>query len=235
MIQRAALILVATFFFACSQPASNLLEPMDFDNQLKAESQAALIDVRTAGEFAGQHIPGAQNIDVNSSGFIEAFAGVDKATPIYFYCTTGVRSKEAATKLEEAGFTQLNELQGGITAWNGSGLAVEAAPLPPKAITYTNAQYDSLTSSPDLVLVDFMADWCGPCKAMAPHIDKLKKELDGQLTILKINTDFNQELGRRFEIMSIPHIKIYAKGELVYDEMGYKDEQQLRAALASYL
>ena len=64
------------------------------------------------------------------------------------------------------------------------------------------------------VLVDFYADWCGPCKAMAPVLDQLSKEYDGKVKFVKVDTDDNQELAGQFGIMSIPTMMFFSKGKV---------------------
>lgn len=64
------------------------------------------------------------------------------------------------------------------------------------------------------VLVDFYADWCGPCKAIAPVIDQLSKEYDGKVKFVKIDTDENQDLALQFGIMSIPTVMLFSKGKV---------------------
>ncbi len=63
-------------------------------------------------------------------------------------------------------------------------------------------------------LVDFYADWCGPCRMVSPIIESLSKEYDGKVKFVKINTDDNQELAVRLGIMSIPTVMIFKGGEL---------------------
>ena len=64
------------------------------------------------------------------------------------------------------------------------------------------------------VLVDFYADWCGPCKMIAPTIEQLSKEYAGKAKFVKVNTDDNQELAQQFGIMSIPTVMFFSKGKV---------------------
>lgn len=78
------------------------------------------------------------------------------------------------------------------------------------------------------VMVDFWAEWCGPCKMVAPILDKLAGEFDGQLRIAKVDTDANQALAQSFKIMSIPTIMIFKKGHLIFSQPGALPEQAFR-------
>ena len=66
------------------------------------------------------------------------------------------------------------------------------------------------------VLVDFYADWCGPCKMMLPVIDDIAKELDGKVKVGKVNVDNNQELAIQYDVMSIPTIMVFENGKPVF-------------------
>lgn len=77
------------------------------------------------------------------------------------------------------------------------------------------------------VLVDFYADWCGPCKMMAPTIEKLAEELQGKAKVGKINVDENQDLAMKYNIMSIPTIIIFKDGKESKRLVGVRDKNEL--------
>ena len=68
--------------------------------------------------------------------------------------------------------------------------------------------------SPHPVVVDFYADWCGPCKIIEPVVHKLAEEYDGRVKFVKVDTDANQELAMQFGIMSIPTVMFFSKGKV---------------------
>jgi thioredoxin 1 len=70
------------------------------------------------------------------------------------------------------------------------------------------------------VLVDFWADWCGPCRFVSPIIDKLAEKYDGKIKVVKVDVDANQELSSRFGIMSIPTVLLFEKGKVVASKIG---------------
>jgi thioredoxin 1 len=85
------------------------------------------------------------------------------------------------------------------------------------------------------VLVDFYADWCGPCKMMAPVVAQLAEKYDGKVKVGKCNVDEEAELARTYRVMSIPTIKIFVKGEAVVTVVGLVDQAELEGEIAKVL
>lgn len=85
------------------------------------------------------------------------------------------------------------------------------------------------------VLIDFYADWCGPCQALAPTIQEVKDELGDQVRVIKINIDKNEALAQQLNIRSIPTLLIYDKGELKWRHTGGETKQGLIERLEAYI
>lgn len=85
------------------------------------------------------------------------------------------------------------------------------------------------------VLVDFYADWCGPCKMMAPVIAQLAEEYDGKIKVGKCNIDDEDGLARMYRVMSIPTIKIFVQGKDVATVVGAVPKEQLDAEVSKVL
>ena len=96
------------------------------------------------------------------------------------------------------------------------------------------ARQKSKTSFHDLingdtpVLIDFYADWCGPCKAFAPMLEQLKNELGGKARIIKIDVDRNQELSSALGVQSIPTVMIFQNGDLKFRGAGVQPVTRLK-------
>ena len=220
---------------ACNQTSSaQNLDAKEFQSLMEDTDNKVILDVRTPQEYNVNHIKDAVNLNIYDRDFEAKANELDKDKTVFVYCKSGGRSNEAVKILEKNGYEVYN-LNGGLLKWQSNGLAIEQGKTKAPAPTFTLDQYNQMVDSNGLVLVDFMAEWCGPCKLMAPGIEELKKEYGDQLTVVKIDVDRNQELSRHFKVSSIPMIKIYHQGELVFDEIGYRSKEQLQTELQSYL
>lgn len=97
-------------------------------------------------------------------------------------------------------------------------------------VTYTSAGTfeKDVIESPIPVLVDLYADWCGPCRAIAPLLNKLACEFADRVKIVKVDVDAEKDLAAKFQVDSIPTLLFFAKGELVHRTAGLMSEASLR-------
>jgi thioredoxin 1 len=106
----------------------------------------------------------------------------------------------------------------------------------PTIVTLSDSNFDEeVKSSEEAVLVDFWAEWCGPCKMVAPILEEIATEQEGKLRIGKLNIDENLETARRFEVMSIPTLILFRDGEPLLRIIGAKGKGQLLQELQSVL
>jgi len=101
---------------------------------------------------------------------------------------------------------------------------------------FTDANFDEeVMNAEEPVLVDFWAEWCGPCKALAPVIDELATEYDGKIKVGKIDTDANRDVSVRFSISAIPTVMLFHKGEIVDKFVGLRSKKDLKVLLDKVL
>lgn len=105
-----------------------------------------------------------------------------------------------------------------------------------KPIKVTDSTFDALVVEADKpVLVDFWAEWCGPCKMIAPVLEEIATDLDGKLTIGKLDVDENGSTAMAFGVMSIPTLLLFKGGKPVERIVGYQPKQQLVNKLQRHL
>ena len=98
-------------------------------------------------------------------------------------------------------------------------------------IKVTNDNYTALTKQHGLLVVDFWAPWCPPCRALGPHIEALATEYAGKVGIGKCNVDENRELTKQLGVSSIPAIFFIKKGKIVDQHLGYCEKEVLKAKI----
>ena len=103
-------------------------------------------------------------------------------------------------------------------------------------VTLTTNTFDETIAGADTpVVVDFWAEWCGPCKMIAPILSEIAKEQAGKITIAKLNVDENPDLAMRFNVMSIPTLLVFNRGEVAKRLVGAKGKGQLLQELDEFL
>jgi thioredoxin 1 len=100
----------------------------------------------------------------------------------------------------------------------------------------TDATFEAeVLKSEKTIMVDFWAPWCGPCRAVSPILDQIATENADKIDIVKINVDDNPETAMKYQITSIPAMKVFQNGEVVKSVIGAKPKPALEADLAEYL
>lgn len=101
-------------------------------------------------------------------------------------------------------------------------------------VTPANFEEEVLKASGP-VLVDFWAEWCGPCRIMGPVIDEIGAEFGEKLKVVKINVDEAGELAQKYDVMSIPSFKIFNHGEVVKEFVGSKSKEDVMKLIAEFI
>lgn len=224
-INLGILVLSLLFFINCSngQNAKSNVDANAFNELVNASKQAQLIDVRTPEEYSKGHLINALNFDWNGNEFDKQVSSLNKEASVFVYCLSGGRSAAAAAQLRSAGFKNVIELNGGIMKWRGANLPETTA----ASVTNTSmslADFQKLTQSDKIVLVDFYADWCAPCKKMKPYLLEIEKEMSANVVLVRINADDNQALCKELKIDALPVIQVYQKNQLTWNQTGFVDK-----------
>ncbi len=221
-------IAVFTLLYSCSnlqsQNNKTHLSATEFSEKLKQTSSPALLDVRTPEEFEKGHLENAKNIDWNGDDFDSKISSLDKNKPVFVYCLSGGRSSSAAEKMRSDGFKEVYELNGGIMKWRAANL--------PETTKNTNLgmsknQFENLLTSNKLVLIDFYADWCMPCKKMKPYLEEISKEMKDKVVVVRINADDNQGLCKELKVDALPVLQLYKNKSLVWNNQGFIEKKEV--------
>jgi thioredoxin 1 len=94
---------------------------------------------------------------------------------------------------------------------------------------------DEVLNSNDTIMVDFWAEWCGPCRAVSPILDQIASEHSDKIKIVKLNVDDNPQMAMKYQITSIPAMKVFRGGEVVKTVIGAKPKPAIEADLAEFL
>jgi thioredoxin 1 len=88
--------------------------------------------------------------------------------------------------------------------------------------------------SNEVVMVDFFAEWCGPCKMLAPALEELSVEMAGKAKVLKVDVDRSPDLARQYEISGVPTVMIFKNGKAVEKMVGFQPKQAMKSKLERY-
>jgi len=89
------------------------------------------------------------------------------------------------------------------------------------------ANFDSIIQSDTAVLVDFFAEWCGPCKAQSPLLKEMAQDMGERIKVIKIDVDKNPDIAKRYHIQGVPTIMLFKKGEIKFKQAGMMSKPQL--------
>ena len=104
-----------------------------------------------------------------------------------------------------------------------------------KTIELTDANFDQIVNSDMPVLVDFWAEWCGPCKMIGPVVEELAKDYEGKAVVAKLNVDENPQVTARYGVRSIPTLLVFKGGQIVDKQVGAVPKSVLNQKLAAQI
>ncbi|HKH60899.1 MAG TPA: thioredoxin domain-containing protein [Flavitalea sp.] len=230
MNKRRWLALSISLFFiaATSGQEKPVLSAAEFHQQIK-RAGIQLLDVRTAQEYSAGHIQHSFLADWTSQEqFQQRVQYLDKTKPLYVYCGSGVRSSNAAKWLRANGFQQVFELQNGIIGWKKNKNPLETETLTRQL---TKHEYQSIIDTASVVLVDFGAKWCPPCKKMEPVLEQLRSELQGKFVLRKIDAGTQTDIMQLLGVNDLPTFILYKNSKEVWRKTGLVSLEELRSNL----
>lgn len=201
------------------------LNASEFSDKISSTPGAVVLDVRTEGEFSQGHIQNAVNISWNDPTFDGKINNIPKNSPIFIYCLSGSRSMSAANFMRRNGYSNVYELMGGMMKWTAANFPLTTGSAVEKAAGMDLTTFKNLTKGKNIVLVDFYADWCLPCKKMEPFLNELANENKNQITLLRINADEHSELCKSLKIDALPYLQLYKNEVLKWEKVGFIDKK----------
>lgn len=221
---------LAIFLLLASCEAQNnvKLDPAAFAEGI-SKPGVQLLDVRTAEEFKSAHLKNALQANWNDpSEFKTRTEHIDKDKPVYVYCLSGGRSAAAASWLRKEGYTTVFELSSGINGWRSAGLPVESNA---GKTQMTLEEYQYRVNSHPVILVDFGAAWCPPCKKMEPILQDLVKQSENRFQLVKVDGGNDIDVMRSQGVEALPVFIIYKNGKEVWRHRGIVSKEELQKNL----
>lgn len=219
MVRHLSTLVLCVFVLAVQSfcQKSGLLSSLEFEKQT-SQPGIQVLDVRTSQEYTSGHIKNALQADwLNSREFKERVQYLDKSTPVFVYCGSGVRSNEAAKWLRSNGFSKVSELENGFVGWKKNNRPIESE----TSLTQMSiAEYKSLTDTASVVLVDFGATWCPPCKKMEPVLEQLQNDLSTKFILIKVDAGVHTNIMQQLQIEKLPTFILYRKGKEIWRKEG---------------
>lgn len=219
---------VAIIFNSCtngqSSPSNPSVSAIEFSKKISELPGAPIIDVRTPGEFSQSHLKNAVNYDISTGGFENQIASLDKLKPVLVYCLSGSRSTYAVSYMKSKGFKEVYELNGGMMRWRAANLP-ETTDITTTSSGLSKQQFDNLLVTDKLVLIDYYADWCAPCKKMKPYLDEISRDMADKVVVVRINADESRALCKELKIEAIPVLQIYKNKTLIWANTGFIEKE----------
>jgi thioredoxin len=218
-------VLFSASIISCTAQTKNALTANEFEKEITTKQNIQILDVRTPGEFFSGHIKNALQADWNDAKeFERRLAFIDKNKPVYVYCLAGGRSAAAADKMRKLGYSNVYELKGGTNAWRAANKPLEGA-SDEKQMTID--ELNTSINASKIVLVDFGASWCPPCKQMEPVLKRLTENNKGKFILVKVDGGRDQDIVQAYKVTALPVFIVFKDGKEVWRKDGIATEQEI--------
>jgi thioredoxin len=218
----ASTLLFISFHTIAQVPA---IKPSEFASAIKAQN-IQVLDVRTADEYKSGHLEHALQANwLNKAEFNDRTQHLDKNKTVYIYCLSGGRSAAAGAALAAQGYKVIN-MEGGISGWKNASLPVEGTG---NAKQTSKEAYNGQVNSTNLVLVDFGAEWCPPCRKMEPVLQAFMKENSKKLTLVKMDGGVETELMKSLNVEALPTFILYKNGKEIKRKQGLVSKEEFNS------
>ena len=219
---------------ACNDISSQRVSAEDFYTKLVDDNSSIIIDVRTPEEFSKGHLRNALNINWFDENFESQLEILSRERPVFIYCLSGGRSAKALDKISGMGFKNSYELDGGILEWRKNNYPESIIKVDHEKSLSVN-EFSKLITSDKIVMVDYFAKWCAPCKVMEPFLDDLSKKYSDKLKFIRIDYDQNLPLVKSLGVQGLPVIQIYYDNQLLWSQDGFSDKNTIETQIKKYL
>ena len=223
-------VLLLTIFYACTSPAQKgNISTAQFEQEMQ-QPGVQVLDVRTANEFKTGHIKNALQADwMSQQQFADRVQYLDKSKPVLVYCATGVRAGKAMDWLMKNGFTKVSNLSGGFTQWKLDNKPFEGAT---DEVQLSGPEYANYINSAAIVLIDFGAEWCPPCKKMEPVLAQLQSEWKDTVKLVKVDGGINTNIMQQNGVAALPTFILYHNGKETWRKQGLVTADEFKTEIA---
>jgi len=228
-----ALFILFISFAACRSDASQngvggTIDATEFEHKISQIKNPQIVDVRTAQEYNEGYIQDAVNINFSGSNFDEEILKMDKSKSVFVYCLSGGRSAGAVNKMISFGFKEIYELKGGMRAWyNANKPVINTSSKDETNRGMSISEFETVLKNQKIVLVDFNAVWCAPCKKMTPILSEIENEYSKSVSVLKIDVEQNKSIADMLKIENLPTLILYKDGLIVWKKEGFTEKSEI--------
>lgn len=226
-VKKISLIAVLLLMAACSQDGKTTLTIDEFKSEIE-KGGSQVVDLRSESAYKSSHIPGAMSVTGSTAEIVAKETYADM--PLYLYNENGEGMDELVNKLRKGGFKKVYGLKEGINAWKKQGFSLEEL----KIFENDTIAFEKAILGSKLVMVDFNAEWCRPCKMLDPIVKKLRETRAKDAIVYSIDTDKNPVLAQQYKAESIPLLVFLKNGQEIGRSVGLISESKLNELIDQY-